>query len=98
MKIKQLPSKPKRKKVNFYIEAANATEVALTGTFNNWNPAKHPMKKDRNGIWNKTLMLPVGQYEYKFLIDGEWKQDPLNDQTYLNSFGTLNNVINLLTR
>jgi hypothetical protein len=56
------------------------------------------MKKDRNGIWNKTLMLPVGQYEYKFLIDGEWKQDPLNDQTYLNSFGTLNNVVNLETR
>jgi hypothetical protein len=40
------------------------------------------------------ILLP-GQYEYKFLVDGQWKQDPKNNRICPNKFGTYNNVFNL---
>jgi len=87
--------KIKRRKVTFSLEAAEAGEVFLMGNFNDWNPKIHPMKADGNGIWNKTVIIPPGKYEYKFLIDGDWIEDPQNDQTCPNCFGTLNSVFNL---
>jgi 1,4-alpha-glucan branching enzyme len=87
--------KNKKKKVTFSIEAREAKKVVLTGDFNSWDPKKHPMKNDGNGIWKKTVMLPSSQYEYKFLIDGDWKEDPCNDKTCPNCFGTHNSVLNL---
>jgi 1,4-alpha-glucan branching enzyme len=87
--------KIKRRRVTFSLEAAEAKEVMLMGDFNNWNPKKHSMKSDGKGTWNKTLVLSPGKYEYKFLIDGEWREDPQNDQTCTNSFGTKNSIFNL---
>ena len=83
----------KRKKVMFSIEVNGAKEVALLGDFNNWSPKTHPLKNDANGLWKKTLMIPAGTYQYKFLVDGNWMVDPQNDQTCMNVFGTLNNVL-----
>ena len=87
--------KIKRRKVTFSLEATDANEVILMGDFNDWNPKRHPMKTDGNGVWNKTVIIPPGKYEYKFLIDGNWIEDPQNDRTCLNCFGTLNSVFNL---
>ena len=87
--------KIKRKKVTFSIDLSGAQEVILMGDFNNWNPKKHLMKKDGNGVWNKAVILPPGSYEYKFLVDGHWIEDPQNDQTCLNCFGTYNNILNM---
>lgn len=87
--------KIKRRKVKFSLEAAEAKEVILMGDFNDWNPEKHPMQSVGNGVWNKTVMLPVGTYEYKFLIDGDWKLDPQNNHICPNCFGSQNNIINL---
>lgn len=90
--------KTKRRRTTFSLEAMGAKEVVLMGDFNNWNPQTHPMKNDGNGIWNKTVMLPPGTCEYKFLIDGDWKEDPQNYQTCPNDFGTQNNVLNVTGR
>jgi len=54
-----------------------------------------PGETDGNGVWNKTVIIPPGKYEYKFLIDGDWREDPRNDQTCPNCFGTQNNLLNL---
>jgi 1,4-alpha-glucan branching enzyme len=87
----------KRRRVTFSLEATEAEEVVLMGDFNKWNPETHPMKNDGNGIWNKTVTLVPGQYEYKFLIDGNWREDPRNDQACPNCFGSLNSILNLTT-
>jgi 1,4-alpha-glucan branching enzyme len=87
-----------RRKITFSFESSDAKEVILMGDFNNWNPKKHPMKKDDNGKWTKAVTLPTGQYEYKFLVDGQWKQDPQNDRICPNNFGSYNNVFNLTKR
>ncbi|HUT71290.1 MAG TPA: glycogen-binding domain-containing protein [Desulfatiglandales bacterium] len=85
--------KAKRRRATFSLEAPNAREVAVGGDFNKWNAEADPMKKDKRGVWKKTVMLEPGRYEYKFLVDGQWRNDPNNEQTCANCFGTHNNVL-----
>jgi len=86
-------SKTKKEKVSFKLVAPNAQKVSLTGDFNKWNPKIHVMKKDKKGMWSKTIIIASGRYEYKFFVDGEWWNDPHNDQTVINTFGSINNVL-----
>ena len=52
--------------------------VNLAGTFNNWNKAATPMQADADGLtWRVTLPLELGDYQYKFVLNGaEWVTDP----------------------
>lgn len=43
----------KRRKATFSLDSSDAKEVILMADFSNWNPKKHPMKQDGNGVWNK---------------------------------------------
>ena len=85
--------KPKRRKVNFKIWAPAANSVSLLGTFNQWNAKTHPMKKGTDGIWHKSIMAVPGRYEYRYLVDGNWENDPTNNNSCPNEYGTYNNVI-----
>jgi len=65
-------------KVIFEVYAPQAKSVYLVGDFNKWDIRACPMKK-KNGGWAASLDLPPGKYEYRYLIDGGWYNDP---QTY----------------
>ncbi|MDO9541862.1 MAG: glycogen-binding domain-containing protein [Kiritimatiellia bacterium] len=81
------------KRVAFEVSANPGSKVCLAGTFNNWNPQRHQLKDTRgNGKHTITLMLPKGEYEYKFVINGNWVVDPECQDWTRNSFGTLNSV------
>ena len=84
--------KTKKRRVNFSFEAPDANKVVLGGDFNNWNIRAQPMKNE-GGVWKKTVTLEPGRYEYKFLVDGQWRNDPNNTQVCANRFGTHNNVL-----
>ena len=56
----------------FALTAPNAKAVYLAGTFNEWRADSLAMKKDAQGLWTHTLPLPAGDYEYKFVVDGQW--------------------------
>ncbi|MGW8221382.1 MAG: glycogen-binding domain-containing protein [Syntrophobacteria bacterium] len=83
--------KAQKRRITFKLEASEAKEAILAGDFNSWDVKKHRMKMDVKGRWTKIVTLAPGRYEYKFLVDGEWQNDPNNDQVVPNSFGTLNN-------
>ena len=83
----------KKRRTTFSLDSREAKEVYLMGSFNNWNPKKHPMQKKENGKWEKTVIIPPGMHEYKFLVDGQWKEDPQNGLTCQNCFGTKNSVL-----
>jgi len=85
--------RPTRRRMIFSVKTSKAKEVILMGNFNGWNAKAHPMKKDENGVWKKIIMLSPGRYEYKFLVDGQWRTDPENDQVCFNRFGTRNNIL-----
>lgn len=82
-----------RKRIQFLFHAPQANEVLLAGEFNQWNGKNHSLKKKKLGAWEKTLMLTPGTYEYKYIVDGKWQEDPANHQNKMNSFGTYNNLL-----
>lgn len=68
----------------------NAQKVVLTGSFNGWNRTELVMQKTANG-WQLPYVIAPGNYEYKFIVDGQWMPDPVNPFTtgsgnYINSF------------
>lgn len=81
-----------RPKAKFELSAPFANEVLLIGDFNSWNASGLRLKKDVSGLWKFELELKPGKYEYKFIVDGKWQNDPLNVNTVLNSYGTTNSV------
>ena len=80
------------KKAPFEFLAPEAREVCLAGDFNNWDPNANLMKKDKKGIWKATLSLKPGRYEYRFLVNGNWVNDPACCDCVPNEFGTQNCV------
>ena len=87
----------KRKRIEFVLEFPKAEQVILMGDFNQWDPKKHPMSKDKKGVWRKAVMIYPGRYEYRFWVDGEWFNDPGNTLKCPNCFGSQNNVIEVLS-
>lgn len=55
----------------------NVSHVFLSGSFNNWSTGGLPMTKNGD-LWQVTLPLKPGRYEYKFIADGKWFRDPEN--------------------
>jgi 1,4-alpha-glucan branching enzyme len=79
-----------KKKVTFSLVAPDAQAVSLAGCFTNWDQAPIALRKDKTGVWKKTVSLEAGEYEYRFLVDGQWQDDPQCDQRVPNQFGTQN--------
>lgn len=88
--------KIKRRRIAFSLNAALAETVAVAGDFNGWNTRTHPLKSDGNGNWQRVMMLPLGTYEYKFLVDGRWQTDPNNAESRPNCYGTRNSIIEVV--
>ncbi len=80
------------RKVQFEFPASEAQEVYLAGDFNNWDSSANAMKKDKKGLWKTTLSLKPGRYEYRFLVDGNWENDPSCAGCVPNEFGSQNCV------
>ncbi len=83
------------KKVNFAIVAPEAQNVFLVGDFNGWNIESHPLKKDSKGTWKISINLIPGRYQYRFIVDGQWQEDP-NCTTFIpNGYGGVNCLLML---
>ena len=76
----------------FSTHAMNAREVYLAGSFNQWDPAATPMLRGDQGEWTVTMPLAAGRYEYKFIVDGSWTDDPGAMEKVANDFGGENCV------
>ena len=83
----------KSRKVNFRLKSPKASQVSLVGDFNGWDPGINPLKKDKDGLWVTSLVLPVGRYEFKFNVDGKWRENLEDESTVPNRYGTFNNVV-----
>ena len=84
---------PTKKRVTFKLSAPAATEVFLTGSFDDWDVVRRPMKKDEKGTWKTRVNLAPGAHEYRFVVDGEWQDDPACEERVANAVGTLNCVV-----
>ena len=99
---KQASMKPRGTKVNksqpsteFTFYAPEASEAYVVGEFDNWDESKNRMRKFKDGIWKKKIKLKPGRYEYKFLVDGQWHNDPDTSKTNPNPYGSENSVVEI---
>ncbi len=83
--------------VNVKIEAPGAGHVSVAGTFNDWDTSSCPLKELKGGksqgVWKRVLYLKPGEYEYRFVVDGAWQDDPNAPERRMNEFGTQNDVM-----
>ena len=85
-----------KSRVTFELQAGQGRLVYIAGSFNDWDPEKLIMvyHGDIQGYIFE-LQLHSGNYEYKFIVDGEWVTDLDNTNFSANDFGTLNSVLNI---
>lgn len=83
---------PKLAEVTFSITAPQASEVYLAGEFNDWK-LDDSSRMEKNGeTWVKRLSLKKGQYRYRFVVDGQWIEDPQNPAKEANVFGSMDSL------
>lgn len=65
--------------VLFTYRSRGARSVRIAGSFNGWKPV--PMERSANGIWYHFLpaVSSARDVTYKYMVDGIWTPDPLND-------------------
>ena len=61
------------KQQTFRITAPGAMSVMLAGDFTHWQ--RQPMHKESGGVWQVDLQLTPGMYHYRFIVDGQWRDD-----------------------
>ena len=72
----------------------DAKEVILAGSFNKWNETLFKMNKTERG-WELNLQMKPDVYQYRFIVDGRWMEDPDNPYKTKNEFNEYNSVINI---
>ena len=64
------------KPIPFVHLAPEAIGVSVTGDFNDWDLASHPMKRMPDGAWRVEIPLSHGHHHYLFVVDGKLTLDP----------------------
>jgi serine protease AprX len=85
------------REITFYYYDPPAREVALVGSFNDWQSRDGEMVRIRPGLWEGVLDVPArGTHRYKFLIDrSRWTHDPENPLRIEDGFGGFNSLITI---
>jgi hypothetical protein len=83
------------KRTEFHLPAPFAESVKLAADFTDWEKFPLDMIKSEDGVWFTTVPLPPGLYSYRFIVDGQWCDDPHPALRVLNPFGTANAVVNV---
>ncbi len=78
--------------VVFMLDAPKARRVQLVGDFNGWVPDDGDMAAGARA-WTKVLPLNPGKYRYRYIVDGQWQDDPLNAHREPAPFGGFNSVL-----
>jgi 1,4-alpha-glucan branching enzyme len=79
--------------VHFEFTDPIAVTVCLAGTFNHWQPDSKTLHSSGVGHWWKETTLAPGDYEYCFVVDGQWMPDPQARESVPNPFGGRNSVL-----
>jgi chromosome partitioning protein len=86
---------PREVVVRFRDEQAN--DVRIAGDFNGWVPDKGVRSliesEGQTRVWTKILRLAPGTYQYRYVVDGEWRADPENPEAVSSAVGGRNSVL-----
>ena len=76
----------------FAYRAPAALSVQLVGDFTHWQKSPVNLRKDTDGVWRSSLKLEPGAHHYRFLVDGQWQDDPECTIRAQNPFGSENMI------
>jgi len=62
-------------------------ELKIAGEFNNWAPDEGVDTIVDGDDIRKIFYVEPGEYQYRLIIDGKWRNDPTNPDQILNSLG-----------
>ena len=79
----------------FALSAPNARHVELVGDFTRWTEQPIALHKTIAGVWETTVNLRRGIHLYRFLVDGQWQDDPKSTLQVRNPFGTRDSVTHI---
>ena len=75
------------KLVEFSLVMLKAKTVQLAADFTDWDAAPIDMIRFGDGVWSTTVPLPPGTYAYRFLVDGNWYDDPRSVKRHQGATG-----------
>lgn len=82
------------KRVAFELHHPEAQAIHVVGDFNQWSVSEGSLLSRREtGLWSKEVELPPGRYRYKFVVDGQWCEDPNNPRSEVNPFGSADSIL-----
>jgi chromosome partitioning protein len=74
-----------------------AADVRIAGDFNGWVPDRDVLssthQEGETRVWRKVLRLAPGTYEYRYVVDGEWREDPANPEHMPTAMGPPNSLL-----
>jgi 1,4-alpha-glucan branching enzyme len=75
------------RKQNFRFTSPGAMSVMLVGDFTQWQQKGIPMRKGKDGVWTASVDLTPGMHHYRFIVDGDWRDDPECTVRVANPYG-----------
>lgn len=93
-KLREHLKKPEVKEwIVFKFHAPPGTKIYVAGTFNNWDSTSIKLGHHGKGTYTAMILLSPGKYEYKFIVNGEWRNGPEGSEQVPNAFGTTNSTL-----
>jgi 1,4-alpha-glucan branching enzyme len=77
---------------SFSFNAPAAMSVQLVGDFTHWQKNPISLQKAEGGVWRTSVNLEPGTYHYRFLVDGQWRDDPECTVRVGNAYGSQDSV------
>lgn len=81
--------------VTFSFNAPTARSVFIVGDFNGWKLDDEFLLEKTDTAWIKKIDLPKGRHQYRFVVDGQWIEDPVNPNLATNPFGEFNSIVEI---
>ncbi|MCB0719966.1 MAG: isoamylase early set domain-containing protein [Bacteroidetes bacterium] len=97
MITKKLSPKGRSVRVKFVLPEPAADRASIVGNFNGWDASKHEMKfNQKDGVFEKEISFKPGErLEFRYLVDGEWRNDEAADSYEPSGFCSDNCVVEL---
>ena len=71
----------------------NGRDLKIAGEFNDWVPDQGVETILEETAIRKIFFVEPGEYQYRLVIDGKWRNDPTNPEQILNSLGVHNSML-----
>ena len=79
----------------FRLDAPSAKRVFLAGEFTDWDKSPVKMIQGGGGVWHVKVPLAPGRHLYRFVVDGEWRDDPKSSTRVANPFGAYDSAVDV---